>query len=52
MIRPIDGMGYRLAASKDVRVYKRPCGRGGYMVVPGLEETFLRAWLRGLFPLP
>jgi len=51
-IRSIDGMGYRLATSKEVRVKKRPGGKGGYMVEPGLEETFLRAWLKDVFPLP
>jgi len=52
VIQSIDGMGYRLATSKEVRVKKRPGGPGGYMVEPGLEEVFLRAWLRDLFPLP
>jgi len=37
-VRSIDSLGYRLAASKDVRV----------RMEPGMEETYLRAWLRGL----
>jgi len=48
-IRSIDGLGYRLAASKDVRVRVEPGGPGGYMVAAGREEEFLMAWLRGVF---
>jgi len=52
MMWSIDGMGYCLVSSNEVRVKKRPGGKGGYMVEPGLEEVFLRAWLKDLFPLP
>jgi len=48
-IRSIDGVGYRLAASKDVRVRMEPGGPGGYMVARGREEEFLKAWLSGVF---
>jgi len=48
-INSIDSLGYRLASSKDVRVRLEPGGPGGYMVVPGMEEEFLEAWLGGVF---
>jgi len=48
-VKSMDGMAYRLAASKEVRIRKRPGGPGGWMVVRGLEEDYLVAWLRGIF---
>jgi len=48
-VNSIDSLGYRLASSKDVRVRLEPGGPGGYMVMPGMEEDYLEAWMRGVF---
>jgi len=47
-IHSFDTTAYRMAVSKRVRVHKRPGGPGGFMVEPGMEETYLAEWLRRL----